>query len=51
MKTLSHVVVLTLVTVGQFATTSARAQAKDSLTKVKSEGAVVIGRASCRERV
>jgi hypothetical protein len=41
MKTLSHVVVLTLVTVGQFATTSARAQAKDSLTKVKSEGVVV----------
>jgi hypothetical protein len=41
MKTLSHVAVLTLVTVGQFATTSARAQAKDSLTKVKSEGSVV----------
>jgi hypothetical protein len=41
MKTLSHIVVLTFVTVGQFATTSARAQTADSLTKVKSEGGVV----------
>jgi len=40
MKSLSHVAVLTLVTVGQFATVSARAQAADSLTKVKSEGSV-----------
>jgi hypothetical protein len=40
MKILSHVAVLTFVTVGQFATTSARAQSADSLTKVKSEGSV-----------
>ncbi|MDB4911458.1 MAG: hypothetical protein JWO39_2281 [Gemmatimonadetes bacterium] len=41
MKTHSHFVMLALVTVGQFATTSARAQAADSLTKIKSEGVVV----------
>jgi len=40
MKSLSLVAVLTLVTFGQFATTSARAQAADSLTKMKSEGSV-----------
>jgi hypothetical protein len=40
MKSLSHVAVLTLVTVGQFAAVSARAQAADSLTRVKSEGSV-----------
>ena len=40
MNSLSRVAVLTLVTVGQFVTTSARAQAADSLTKMKSEGAV-----------
>jgi hypothetical protein len=40
MKSLSHVAVLTLVTVGQFATTSARAQAADTLTKTKSDGSI-----------
>lgn len=40
MKRLSHVAVLTLVTVGQLATTSARAQTVDSLTKMKSEGSI-----------
>jgi hypothetical protein len=40
MKSLSLVAALTLVTVGQFTTTSARAQAPDTLTKTKSEGAI-----------
>jgi hypothetical protein len=40
MKSLSLVAVFALVTVETFATTSARAQAADSLTKMKSEGAV-----------
>ena len=42
MKSLSLVAVLTLVTVGQFATTSARAQAPaaDTLTKTKSDGSI-----------
>jgi len=41
MKSLSHVAVLALVTIGQFATSSARAQGADSLTRVKSEGSIV----------
>jgi hypothetical protein len=40
MKSHSRVAVLTLVTVGQFAASAARAQAADSLTKVKSDGSV-----------
>ena len=40
MKSHSRVVVLAFVTVGQFVTVSARAQAADSLTKAKSDGAI-----------
>ena len=40
MKSHSCVVALALVTVGPFVTVSARAQAADSLTKVKSDGAI-----------
>ena len=40
MKSLSHVAALTLVAVGQFATTLARAQSSDSLTRMKSNGSI-----------
>jgi hypothetical protein len=46
MKSLYNVVVVTLAVFGQFSTTSARAQARDSLTRVKSEGSVVIAPAN-----
>jgi hypothetical protein len=40
MKTPSHLVALVFVTVGQLLATSARSQAADSLTRVKSEGGI-----------